>query len=87
LRELVRAGADDDHDVGARGEGWGMSAERLAQESFGAVAFDGAADLSRGDDAEPRGFPFGPWREQDEQVACRDARAVLLDVQKFNTPS
>jgi len=93
LGELVGAWSDDDHDVGALGEGLEVSSKQITQEAFGAVALDCVADLPRRDDPETRRvFPkfvltrFVQARcHEHQQMSRRDACAIFLDVQELRS--
>ena len=54
LGQLARVRPGDDDVVGAAGQPLGLRPERLAQHALDARALDGAADLARHGQAEPR---------------------------------
>jgi hypothetical protein len=85
--EIRRAGPDDDHDVDPRREEARVLSKDLTEEALRAVSLDGAADLSRGDDAEARGAVVllsccrrcirSASGEQDQEMTRAYPRAAL----------
>ena len=59
-----------------------VAPEHLARQPFGAVAFDGRSQFSRGRDAEPRGGAAIRHHEQHHEPSV-DSRAGLVGALEF----